>query len=101
MIVTDERLEHIKHHHPQDLELFEEHVCDCITMPDLIITDSKNAGTVFMIKKLADTNLTVVLRLVLAHEERKLQNSIMTFWRIRNRNLKKLMNKGEVLYKRE
>ena len=42
-----------------------------------------------MIKRLADTNLNVVLRLVLAHEEKNLKNSVMTFWRIRDRNLKK------------
>ena len=37
--------------------------------PDLIIRDSKHIGTVFAVKKLPDTNLNVVVRLVLETDE--------------------------------
>ncbi len=42
----------------------------------------------------------VVLRLALATDENGLKNSIMTFWRIRDRNLKKLIGKNKLLYKK-
>lgn len=31
----------------------------------------------------------------------RLKNSVMTFWRIRERNLNKLIKKNEILYKKE
>lgn len=101
VILTAERLEHIKIHHPQDVSLFELYGKECICNPDLIITDSKNPWTVFMVKRFSNTNLNVVLRLALVNEHSSLMNSIMTFWRIRDKNLLKLIEKGEILYKRE
>lgn len=101
VILTNERMAHIKERHPEDIELFEKYGKQCIDSPDLIISDEKNEGTVFMIKTVAETNLNVVLRLALGQDERKLKNSVMTFWRIRKRNLKKLIEKNELLYKKE
>lgn len=69
--------------------------------PDLIIRDSKHIGTVFAVKKLPDTNLNVVVRLVLETDEAGLKNSVMTFYRLRERNLKKLLEKNQLLYTRE
>lgn len=99
VIVTNERIAHIKH--PQDYDLFEQFCGECICTPDLVISDEKNIGTVFMIKKLPETNLNIVLRLVLENEQSTLKNSVMTFWRIRDRNLQKLIAKNQVLYKKE
>lgn len=101
VILTNERMAHIKERHPEDIELFEKYGKECIDSPDLIVSDEKNAGTVFMIKTVAETNLNVVLRLALGEDGRKLKNSVMTFWRIRKRNLKKLIDKNELLYKKE
>lgn len=101
IIVTEERLKHIKTRHPEDYELFEKFGADSVSHPDAVIKDSKNAGTVFMIKKLPDTNLNVVVRVVLETDDNGLKNSVMTFYRIRERNLKKLIEKNELLYKKE
>ena len=54
-----------------------------------------------MVKKISATNLNVVIRLALDIDESGYKNSIMTFYRIRDKNLKKLENKSELLYKRE
>ncbi len=101
IIITNERVEHIKIRHPEDYSLFELYGAETVSKPDVIIKDSKNAGTVFMIKKLPDTNLNVVVRLVLETDNSKLKNSVMTFYRIRNKNLEKLATKNKVLYKKE
>ena len=101
IIVTNERLSHIKVRHPEDYELFERFGSESVTSPDLIIKDNKNEGTVFMIKRLPDTNLNVVVRVVLETDNSKLKNSVMTFYRIRERNLKKLIEKNGLLYKKE
>lgn len=101
IIVTNERLEHIKFRHPQDYELFKSHGAETVQNPDLIIKDCKNENTVFMVKKLDDTNLNVIIKLILDIDKKDYKNSVMTFYRIRESNLKKLEKKNKALYKRE
>ena len=101
VVVTDERIAHIKERHPEDYLLFEQYGRESILSPDILIQDIKNVGTVFAVKKLPDTNLNVVLRLVLDTETPDFKNSVMTFYRIREKNLKKLMEKNPVLYIKE
>lgn len=81
--------------------LFEQYGRESILSPDILIQDVKNVGTVFAVKRLPDTNLNVVLRLVLDTDNPDFKNSVMTFYRIREKNLKKLMQKNPVLYIKE
>lgn len=101
IIVTNERISHIKERHPEDYNLFEKYGCESVISPDLIIKDLKHCGTVFMVKKLPETNLNVVVRVVLETDDNNLKNSVMTFYRIRDKNLKKLIEKNRLLYKKE
>lgn len=101
IVVTNERIEHIKERHPEDYALFEKYGKESVVSPDLIIKDIKHEGTVFMVKRLPETNLNVVVRVVLEQDDNKLKNSIMTFYRIREQNLKKLIKKNGLLYKKE
>lgn len=71
IIITNERISHIKQRHPEDYDLFEQYGEESVTSPDLIIKDIKNTGTVFMIKKLSETNLNVVVRVVLETDDSK------------------------------
>lgn len=101
LIIMDERLEHIRQSHPEDIELFEQYGAVSALDPDMVIVDEKHEGTVFMIKGLPETNLNVVTRLALDIDDAGRKNSIMTFYRIRDKNLKKIVKKSEVLYKKE
>lgn len=101
IIITNERIDHIKNRHPEDFLLFEKYGVQTVENPDTIIKDCKNKSTVFMVKKLPDNNLNVVARLVVDDDNENLKNSVMTFYRIRNRNLEKLANKNKILYKKE
>ena len=105
IIVTDERIDHIRERHSEDYDLFQQYGRECVADPDLIIKDMKHCGTVFMVKKLLRTNLNVVVRVVLETDDSKLKNSVMTFYRIREKNLKKLIEKliekNRLLYKKE
>lgn len=98
VIVTDERIQHIKDHHPQDYELFLKYGKETVIKPDLIIQDTKNTGTAFYVKKLTDTNLNVIIRLALEGDDPNYLNSVMSFYRIRESNLKKLIKKNKLLY---
>lgn len=101
IIVTNERIEHIKYRHPEDYDLFQKYGHESVEDPDLIIKDMKHCGTVFMVKKLPETNLNVVVRVVLETDNGGLKNSVMTFYRIREKNLNKLIEKNRLLYKKE
>lgn len=101
IIVTDERMAHIKDRHPQDYELFLEHGASVVISPDIIIKDEKSVGTIFMIKRLADTNINIVVRVALSSDKGGLKNSVMTSYRVRDRNLRKMLERNEILYKEE
>ena len=101
IIITDERLNHIQKQHPQDFAFFQSYIHDIIRSPDFIIKDSKHLGTVFMVKKMTDTNLNVVVRIALAEDVEGLKNSVMTCYRIRDSNLAKLLKNNRLLYKKE
>ena len=101
VIVTEERIKHIRERHPQDVELFESYGPDVVTEPDIIIKDTKNEGTVFMVKYLSDCNINVVVRLALETEDEDLKNSVMTFYRIRTKNLVKMLRKNKEIYRKE
>ncbi|MCC8051740.1 MAG: hypothetical protein LIO99_05230 [Clostridiales bacterium] len=101
IIITEERLRHVKERHPEDLHLFEKYGKECISNPDYIIKDLKNTGTVFIVKKLSDTNINMVVRVALETDEQGYKNSIMTFYRLREKNLRKIIFKNKQLYKKE
>lgn len=101
LILTAERDEHIKVRHAADYTLFQKNIGDVVRIPDLILKDSKNINTVFYIKYIEEIHLNVVVRLSLQTENSKLKNSIITSYRIREKNLKRLKKNLKTLYKNE
>lgn len=102
VILMDERAIHIQEKHPEDWNLFDRYAQRTVENPDFILKDSKHRNTVFMIGKTDDSNVNVVIRLAVSGEDDKAyKNSIMTFYRIRESNLKKLIERSKTLYIRE
>ena len=54
-----------------------------------------------MIDKLDKNNLNVIVKLNTTDNKEHPQNSIMTAWIIRDKNLKKLREKNKTIYKSE
>ena len=98
IIITNERIKHILERHREDCDLFLQYAVSTVTQPDVVIKDYKNVGTVFMVKRVSNININVVVRVALSTDKTGLKNSVMTFYRLRDKNLKKLMKKNEVLY---
>ena len=101
IIITDERLQHIKERHQEDFTFFLKYIEESVTNPDYIINDGKNAGTVFMVKKLDEMNINVVVIVALSSDKTGIKNSVMTFHRLRDKNLMKIIKKNVLLYKKE
>ena len=101
VVITVERMQHVQNRHKEDYELLWGSVSKVVSNPDIIIKDEKNNGTIFMIGKVQESNLNVVVRVALSTDKKGLKNSIMTFYRLREKNLKKILGKNQVLYKKE
>lgn len=101
VIVTFERIEHILAHHIEDAELFESYASGIISDPDLILKDSKNDLTAFYIKSTEDTNMNLIIRLSIENSGENRKHSVLTFYRLRDKNLEKLKSHCKPLYKRE
>lgn len=101
VIITDERKEHIiKNHGQADYDYFNKYKEIVLDDPDIIIKDCKKKGTVFIIKKVEelDVSINIVIRLVLETDNFEYKNSVMTSYKLRDKNLQKLINRNEVVY---
>ena len=103
VIFTFERYKHVERKHKEDLELYQSRLKEIIEKPDYIIQDIKYNNTIMMIKKMEkeNINVNVIVRLILEKDIKKRKNSIMTFYRVRNKNLKKLIKRNKIIYKRK
>jgi len=102
VVLTEERLNHIKEHHPGDYEKYGQYAKIVIENPDYVLEDNKNRDTILCLKTINEhrKNIQIVVRLNTNEKERDKQNSIITFWKIKNstyhqfiRNKKNLWNR--------
>lgn len=99
VILMSERKEHIIKKHPQDYEIFLQHMESCINNPSFIIEDLKNEATVFFSLKLKEDNINIIIRLSLCNKDpMEYKNSIITAYRINDHKLKKLILKNKLIY---
>lgn len=102
VILTNERYFHIIERHEEDFIIFSNILFQIIIEPDYVLEDYKNKYTIMLIKKVDDNNnINVIIRLAIVEDFIHNKNSIMTMYRIREKNLKKLMEKNKVIYKKE
>lgn len=102
VILTNERYLHIIEGHKEDFMIYSNMLSQIIIEPNYILEDYKNQNTVMVIKKVENNNnINVIIRLAIEEDLIHNKNSIMTMYRIREKNLKKLMKKNKVIYKKE
>ena len=80
-------------------EIFD-NICEILYSPDYVLEDDKNSETLLIIKalKVNNDNLIVVLKLNTNCDNSNKYNSILTVWKIRDRNLKKQLEKKQIIY---
>ena len=62
--------------------------------------DEKHENTIFVIKHIRETNMNIVIKLAVSEDKRHPKNSVMTAYRLREKNAKKLEKKNKILYKK-
>lgn len=100
VILTDERVLHILKGHQADYEQYGIHIPAVISSPDVILEDCKHPNTAMFIRHIEETNINVIVRIAYAKEDSDRESSVITMYRLRERNKEKLIKKHIVVYKR-
>ena len=101
VVITEERRKHIYEEHSYDYELILGNIDKVVLNPSEVIEDLKHKDTVFLVGKLEKNYLNIIVKLNTTNSIEHPQNSVMTAWIMRERNLKKLQEKNKTIYKRE
>ena len=67
----------------------------------MILRDLNHKDTIMTVKKIENTNLNIIIALSIADEKNIYQNSVITAYRIRDKNLRKLEIKHKLIYKKQ
>ena len=102
VIITDERIQHIKDRHPNDFERYCEYMNEVITKPEYIVEANK-PNTALILKSFSNGSeqFKTVLRIIASSENSDFKNSIITFMKINDKEWQRLLRNKKVLYKSE
>lgn len=102
VIITDERIEHIRQRHPEDFERYSGYLKEIIEKPDYIIEDPR-PGTAMLLKEIREQNerFRLALRLITPTDNPDYKNSIITFMKIREKEWQRVLRNKKILYKSE
>lgn len=104
VIITDERINHIKERHPNDFEKYCRYMEEIVAHPEYIIEANKNkSNTALILKSFSegDEQFKTILRLITSSDNKEFKNSIITFMRINEREWERLIRNKKILYKSE
>ena len=80
VIITEERIEHIKERHPTDFERYNKYLEEIIGNPDYIIANKSN--TAILLKEIIDgdsNRFKLVLRIAVKDDPVEYRNSVISF----------------------
>lgn len=102
VIITEERIQHIKDRHPNDYERYCNYLHQIIEAPDYIV-ETNRLNTALILKAFTDEKdqFKTVLRLTTSHDNCDFKNSIITFMRINDKEWSRMLRNKRILYKNE
>ncbi len=102
VIITDERIRHIKERHPQDYERYAEYIKESVEAPDYIIEANK-PKTALILKEIQTEHevFKMVVRLITSTDDVSFKNSVITFMKINQKEWNRLIKNKKILYKSE
>lgn len=102
VIITDERIKHIKERHPSDYERYCEYMKKSVLSPDYIIETTKPYSALVMKSfEHEGKQFKTVVRLVTSHDDERYKNSVITFMKIDEKEWDRLLRNKKILYKSE
>lgn len=102
VIITDERMQHIRDNHPGAYERIAPYLETALSEPDYILED-KHPNSALVLKLIEDNDLRlqIILRLHTSQDQEGYKNSIISAWDISQERWRNYIKNKKVLYKRE
>ena len=103
VIITDERITHIKERHPNDYEKYCNYLKEAILHPEYIIEANK-PNSALVLKSFFDDEkreFKTVVRLITSTDDIGYKNSVITFMKINEKEWIRLLRNKKILYKCE
>lgn len=102
VIITEERIAHIRKNHPGDYEKYKDFISEVLQNPEYIFqSDMPNTALIMNSVMQIGESCAIILRIKVADDPIDFKNSIITLMHISERKRKKYINNKKVLYKRE
>ena len=102
VIITDERIQHIKERHPNDFERYCQYMREIVENPDYILSANKPNSAV-LLKSIEENGkkYKLILRLKTANDLNNYKNSVITFQKVENKRYTRYTRSEKILYKSE
>lgn len=102
VVITDERIQHIKDRHPQDFERYAVYLADIVENPQYILEANKS-NTAFLLKKYEESGerFQLILRLAVEGDKPGNKNSVITFLKVGEKRFNRYLRTKKILYKSE
>lgn len=102
VIITDERIAHVKERHPNDYERYVDYIGEILADPDYILEANK-PNTAFVLKEISivDEKFQMIVRLKVSEDPIEYKNSIITFLKISEKKWNKYLRNKKILYRKE
>lgn len=102
VVITNERIQHIKDRHPNDFERYSGYIAEIVKNPDYILEANK-PKTAFLLKEFtdADERFQLILRLAVEEDNPGYKNSVITFLKVEEKRYKRYLRTKKILYKSE
>lgn len=102
VIITEERIKHIKDRHPNDYERYSQYISKMVENPQYILED-KSPNTAVILQEFADADerFRLILKLAVEADDPSKKNSIITFLKISKKTFEKYIRNKKILYKSE
>ena len=101
VIITNERIAHIKERHPGHFERIAPYLKSAIENPDYILKDANNTGLILKRIEIDNIRIQIVLRIHTTSDESEYKNSVISAWEISESRWKNYINNKIILYKRK
>ena len=102
VIITEERIEHIKERHPQDFERYYSYMKKIIEEPEYIFQGNKpDSALILKDFSVGKEQFKTILKLTTSVDDVGYKNSIITFMKINKKEWDRLIRNKKILYKKE
>ena len=101
VVISDERIAHIKARHPNDFERYFAYMGQILQVPDYILEDKANTALVLKEFEEDGNMFRMVLQLKTSADNPTYKNSVLTFMKTNAKKWQQNLRNKKILYKRE